>query len=340
MPEMIVDFAAEPDGTFRGNSEVPAPVVFIRSHNHEGAPPRVSGPLGYTEPTDFGDVTRIEDLAQVRDGSLLMHAPGDGGFQTVTQYIGKMACPNLNMDAEFRVPVADITERKWVTFWMIPRPEWEAIGGLASTPGDPDFMGVVANRLPREPFDAIMWRHQGSPLGGLAWLVQGTHRRDGAPRKRTLPWEPIARHGTLHEHRVEIRGHNLRLLARPHQDAPWSVVFDTANDTRTRDIVPDSWIGEDIVVAVQAADYQSWDAGKGDGHGPATRELRRVRLRAPAVGSLVGAPPEEPPVEPEPPAEPEPPVEPEEPQPVGNVVTSDDLRRIADWIDAGRPATA
>ncbi|MCK9496980.1 MAG: hypothetical protein M0R75_16020 [Dehalococcoidia bacterium] len=321
MAELIVDFASEPDGTFRGNGQVPAPVVFIRSFNHEGAPVVTSGPLGYVEETDFGPVSRIEDLAAIKAGALMLHAPGDGGFQTVQQPIGMMSCPRLHMEAEIYSPIDRHTERKWMAFWLVPEDEYLKIGGNLSTAADPDFIEVVRNRLPRIPRNSIMWRAQGSPLGDKAWLVQFTGS-DTLPPRRNLPWERINAHGSRAAHRVEIRGHHLRLLA-PQGDG-WELVLEE------RDIIPPDWAGRNIVLLIEAADYQSWDGGKGDGQGPATRVVTRVRLRAPEVFTLVGgavpeAPPVEeppvveppaeepatPPVDEEPPGELEPPVEPD-----------------------------
>lgn len=309
MAELIVDFAREPDGTFRGNEQVPAPVVFIRSHNNEDAPVVTTGPLGYVEETDFGAVDRIEDLAAVKAGALMLHAPGDGGFQTVQQPIGMMSCPRLHMEAEIYSPIDRHTERKWTAFWLVPEDEYLAIGGNLSTAADPDFIEVVRNRLPRIPRNSIMWRAQGSPLGDKAWLVQFTGS-DTRPSRRNLPWERIDAHGSKAAHRVEIRGHHLRLLAPT--DSGWELVLEE------QDIIPPDWAGRNIVLLIEAADYQSWDGNKGDGQGPATRVVSRVRLRAPEVFTLVGGTPETPPVNEEPPVvepEPEPPVvvEPEPP---------------------------
>lgn len=305
-----MDFTNEPDGTFKGNGQVPAPVVFVRSFNDEGAPVVTSGPLGYVEETDFGPVDRIEGLAAIKSGALMLHAPGDGGFQTVTQPVGMMSCPRLHMEAEIYSPIDRHTERKWTAFWLIPEDEYEEMGGVSGTPADPDFIGVVQHRLPRIPRNAIMWRAQGSPLGDKAWLVQFTGS-DTREASRNMPWERIDAHGSKDAHRIEIRGHDFRILAP--KDGSWELVLEEQG------IIPPDWAGRNIVLVVEAADYQSWDGSKGDGQGPATRVLTRARLRAPEVFTLAGGGEV---VEPEPPVTEEPPVieEPEPPtEPVGDL---------------------
>ena len=352
MAELTIDFAGVPDGPFRGTPQIPAPVNFIRALNQEGAPVRVSGPLPEPVALDYGlpAASTVEALAQVHDGVLYAHPPHrvmapygqyEAGFQTITQPVAVMACPNLHMRAHFVLPGLDrITPRKWVTFWAMPRDEWEVIGGLNSTPGDPDFVNVVQRRLPAEPYESIMWRHSGSPEvdGYNAWLVQSTRRRDGTPRKRNLEWAAIQKVGALDEHVMEIDGLNVRLLTWSPAAKQWVSTFGSAADDRTRDIIPPSWAGREIVLAVQFADYDSGDRSKGDGAGAATRRLQRVTIRAPFVAPIVGGVPPvvvEPPVE-EPPVvepEPEPPVV-EEPEPPVTPDLRPGLERARALIDA------
>jgi hypothetical protein len=268
-----------PTTAFRGNTELPAPIVFIRDHhNEEHEPPTLTGPLApYRSPiqTDHHEATLIQELAYIADGRIQHCAPMWGGFQTIHQWLTVSSCPVMRMTFELRGTTLPLTtQRKWpLAMWWMPRAAFDAIGGLGGTPADPDFADVVKNRLPRVPQGAVLVRPQ-REQALPTWVIMRTSSPT-LPGVRVSMWQPHAG-GDV---RVVTDGNNLAILA--WVNGMWQYVCD-------RNVIPSDWAGQDIIFGIQTVDYASSDANKDGGGTPlTTQHYGAITVTAPMVRLLV-----------------------------------------------------